>query len=145
MAQDGVFSTAAYILQNEGELAPESPLALQSAYADDRIELVASISPASGQIIALFINLNLPFEGEYVSGVTGSDTPFALPRPLTFETPVYQWAGGEVSLHRPGLWETYLQHLARGIEARVQALNMLNGVPVDDSGLFGDVPLITTR
>jgi hypothetical protein len=140
MAQD-IFSVAAFILQIDGKLNAGNPLALESEFHDDRIEIVGAVSPQNGQLSALFINLNLPFEGDFVSGIDETATPFALPRPHTYETPVLQWANGEVRFIRPGLWQAYLLHLAAQIRRRIDALNLLNGVPVDDGPLFADTPL----
>ncbi len=138
---DEIFSAAQFILQNEGILSSSNPLVIQTAFADDRVEIVGSIHGNSGQLIAVLINLNLPFEGEFVSGVDETTTPFTLPRPDTYETPVFQWSNGKTRFYRPGLWENYLVHLARGIKAKVEALQMLNGVPINDGTLFGDMPL----
>ncbi len=136
-----IFSVAEFILQNEGTLSPSNPLVVQTAFADDRIEIVGSVHTNSGQLVAIFINLNLPFEGEFVSGVDETSVPFALPRPNTYETPVFQWSNGQTRFYRPGIWENYLIHLARGVKAKVEALQLLNGVPITDDTLFGDMPL----
>ncbi len=138
---DEIFSVAAFILQNEGVLSPTNPLVIQTAYTDDRIEIVGSVNASSGQLVAAFINLNLPFEGDFVSGVDETTVPFALPRPNTYETPVFQWSNGETHFYRPGLWENYLRFLARGIKAKVEALHLLNSIPISDGTLFGDMPL----
>ncbi|MBW4438630.1 MAG: hypothetical protein KME04_15925 [Pleurocapsa minor GSE-CHR-MK-17-07R] len=140
MAQD-IFSVAAFILQIEGKMNAGNPLALETEFHDDRVEIVGAINPQSGQLSALFINLNLPYEGDFVSGIDESTTPFALPRPHTYETPVLQWAGGQVRFIRPGIWQAYLLHLAEQMKKRIESLNLLNGVPVDDTMLFGDIPL----
>jgi|GEM_PF-3064539 hypothetical protein len=139
--KDDVFPIAAMILQNHGVVSAQNPLVLQTSYSDERIELVGSISGDGQNLQALFINLNLPFEGEFVSGIDESQMPFALPRPRTFETPVYQWSAGEVVFFRPGLWEVYLKQIADGIVEKIGRLRLANDVPVDDAQLFRDIPL----
>jgi hypothetical protein len=68
--------------------------------------------------------------------------PFALPRTEpTYETAVLQWHADGALFMRPGLWTTYLAFLAQRIQAEIEAFNLLNNVPVDDSGLFADIPL----
>jgi hypothetical protein len=136
-----IFNTAAFILNRKGEIEFDNPLGIETAFRDDRIEIYAQVRPQTGDLQVLYINLNLPFEGRFVNGLLTNDAPFTIPGGQTYELPVFQWAGGKATYYRPGLWETYLARIAEQMERDMQTLQLLNNVPIDDSALFGDVPL----
>jgi hypothetical protein len=139
---DDVFSLATFILTQEGEIQIENPLTLEAVYRDERIEIAGLINPQTREFEAVYISINLPSVQDTRPGMIEYTAPFTIPKAEPFyETPVYQWRQGNVHFHRHGLWEGYLSHLTRKIRSEIEVLNMLNGVPVDDSALFSDIPL----
>lgn len=136
-----ILQHAVFILQQDGELNAENGLVPSLVFQDERIELIGQPGKDM-QLASLVINLNLPEHGETPYRMIENTKPFTLSRSQpTYETAVLQWhADGGVFL-RPGLWSTYLAQLARTIQAEIDAFNLLNNVPVDDSALFSDIPL----
>lgn len=139
---DDVFPLATFILTQEGEIQLENPLTLEVVYRDERIEIAGLIHPQTREFEAVYISINLPSVQDARPGTIEYTAPFTIPKAEPFyETPVYQWRQDNVHFHRHGLWETYLSHLAGKIRSEIEALKLLNGVPVDDSALFSDIPL----
>lgn len=129
-----------FILQHDGELNLEAALAPQVIYEDDRIEIIGQLTGQDMQLAGVVISLHLSKRGE-PSRMVENTQPFALPRHTTYETIVLQWTADGGVFMRPGLWTTYLEHLVRKIQGEINAFNLLNSVPVDDTALFGDIPL----
>ena len=141
MAHDP-FEMATYILTQEGEMQAENPLTLEAVFRDERIEVSGLINPQTREFEVVYININLPSHPDAKPGMFEYVAPFTIPKAHpVYETPVYQWRQGKVYFQRRGLWETYLEQLAISIRSKVEALNLLNGIPVDDGALFSDVPL----
>lgn len=138
---EAILKHALFILQQDGELEAENGLTPALVYQDERIEMIGQLTQDL-QVASLVINLNLPESSEAPFRMVENTKPFTLPHSQpSYETAVLQWqADGGVFL-RPGLWPAYLAHLARTIQAEIEAFNLLNNVPVDDRALFGDIPL----
>jgi hypothetical protein len=141
MAHDP-FVLAVYILTQEGEMQAANPLTLEAIFRDERIEISGLINPQTREFEAIYISINLPSHPDAKPGMIEYTAPFTIPisHPV-YETSVYQWRQGKLYFQRHGLWETYLDHIATDIRRKVEALNLLNGIPVDDSALFSDIPL----
>ncbi|MFN8379135.1 MAG: hypothetical protein U0452_10740 [Anaerolineae bacterium] len=138
---ESILKHAVFILQQDGELTSENGLVPTLVYQDERIEMIGHLSKDM-QLAGLVINLNLPESGETPFRMVENIKPFTLPRSQpTYETAVLQWQAEGGLFVRPGLWPTYLEHLARTIQAEIDAFNLLNNVPIDDSALFADIPL----
>ncbi|MBL8148242.1 MAG: hypothetical protein JNL34_17835 [Anaerolineae bacterium] len=136
-----ILQHAVFILQHDGELNAENGLTAALIYQDARIEMIGQLSKDL-QLAGLVINLNLPESDETPFRMVENTQPFTLPRSKpTYETAVLQWQADGGLFVRPGLWPAYLAHLARGIQAEIDAFNLLNNVPVDDRALFSDIPL----
>lgn len=140
--ENDIFSLAAFILTQEGDMQASNPLSLEAAYRDERIEVSGLINPQTRDFEAIYININMPSKDETKQGVFEYTAPFTIPKsePI-YETPVYQWRQGNIRFQRRGLWEAYLSQVAVNIHRKVEALQLLNGVAIDDSVLFSDVPL----
>lgn len=140
--QNTIYSLAVFILTQEGDMQAANPLSLEASYRDERIEISGLINPQSREFEAIYVNINLPSNPNAKPGMIEYTAPFTIPKPHpVYETSVYQWRQGKVYFERRGLWESYLEQIALGIRRRTEALQLLNGIPVDDSVLFGDVPL----
>jgi hypothetical protein len=138
---ESILKHAVFILQQDGELSAENGLTPRLVYQDERIEMIGTLSPEM-QLAGLVLNLNLPESGETPFRMIENTRPFTLPRSEpTYETSVLQWQAEGAVFLRPGLWTTYLAHLARQIQAEIDSFNLLNQVPIDDSSLFSDIPL----
>ena len=137
-----VLALATFILTQQGEMQIENPLTLEAVYRDERVEVAGLINPQTREFEAVYININLPSYADAKPGMIDYTAPFTIPKSEpVYETVVYQWRQGSIYFHRRGFWEAYLAHVAREIRGEIEALNLLNGVPIDDSGLFSDIPL----
>lgn len=137
-----ILTLARFILTQQGEMQIENPLTLEAVYRDERIEVAGLINPQTREFEAVYININLPSHRDAKPGMIEYTAPFTIPKSESiYETPVYQWRQGKVYFHRNGLWEAYLAQIVREIRGKIEALNLLNGVPIDDSALFSDIPL----
>ena len=136
-----ILQHALLILQQDGELSTENGLTPSLIYQDDRIELIGQLSPEL-KMMSIVLNLNLDPGSEARFRMIENTRPFTLPRSEpAYNTAVLQWHAEGGLFIRPGLWSTYLGHLARQIKSELEAFAMLNNVPVDDSALFADIPL----
>lgn len=136
-----ILKHAAFILQQDGQLNAEPGLAPHLVFQDERIEMIGQLSPDM-QLTGLIINLNLDAQDEAHFRMVENFRPFTLPQSQsTYETSVLQWQASGGLFERPGLWPAYLAHLARKIQAEIDAFNLLNSVPVNDTVLFADIPL----
>jgi hypothetical protein len=139
---ESILQSAAYILKQDGELSGDPNTSLQIVYRDDRIEMIGLLRPPEMQLNGLIINLNLDGKTEARFRMVENSRPFSIPKTTpTYETVVLQWDSGGGQFLRAGLWQTYLDHLCDKIQAEIEAFNLLNGVPVNDHDLFGDIPL----
>lgn len=138
-----LYEQLVFILQVNGEIEVENPIRIETVYRDERIEITGVIDPSSRSIAAVYVNINLPSSDTTRKGVFDQHPPpFTLPRSEPqYETQVFQWNEGTVYFYRPGLWTAYIGHLVRDIQAEIEGLKLMNGVPVDDTALFDDVPL----
>ena len=107
-------------------------------------------------IIATYEDEKLVVEGTYPYNWNGTDDyesigfalklppkkseqlPFAMSRHGKEYTTVFRYDIHTI-YYRPGRWEKYLAQLADKAQAKRDANSMLNGIGVDDSGLFPDL------
>jgi hypothetical protein len=137
-----ILTLARFILTQQGEMQIENPLTLEAVYRDERVEVAGLINPQTREFEAVYININLPSHVDAKPGMIEYTAPFTIPKSEpVYETPVYQWRQGNVYFQRHGLWEAYLAYIAREIRGEIEALKLVNGVPIDDSALFSDIPL----
>ncbi|HYO89430.1 MAG TPA: hypothetical protein VER79_12325 [Candidatus Limnocylindrales bacterium] len=139
---ESLLQLAAFILKQDGELSGDPQTSLQIVYRDDRIEMIGSLTPPEMQLTGLVVNLNLQGKDEARFRMVENSRPFSIPKTApSYNTVVMQWDTGGGLFLRSGLWQTYLEHLAHKIQAEIEAFNLLNQVPVNDSDLFADIPL----